>query len=187
MSVKNERTFNTMFVPVTPNIMVRLSEKWEEVKFEPKYDYLGPAEMGGDLLPETRDPCDRDYVEINDDTGDIIGYIHYRLCYGNSTARGFLLVSFENSPIFIRHVIEHAHLIFNRWGMNRIEFIAIDGNPALDGYRKLITRYGGVECGHFHQSITLRDNTVHDDYVFEILAEDFHNKVHKEGDNNEPR
>ena len=184
MSVKNERTFNTMFVPVTPNIMVRLSEKWEEVKFEPKYDYLGPAEMGGDILPETRDPCDRDYVEI-DDNGDIIGYLHYRLRYGNSTAGSFLLISFENSPIFIRHVIEHAHTIFNRWGMNRIEFIAIDGNPALDGYRKLIARYGGVECGHFHQSITLRDNTVHDDYVFEILAEDFHNKVHKEGDNNE--
>lgn len=176
-----------MFVPVTPNIMVRLTEKCEEVKFDPKYDYVGPAETGGSLLPETKDPCDREYVEINDDTGDIVGYICYRLRYGNSTADGFLLMSFENSPIFIRHVIEHAHVIFNRWGMNRIEFMAIDGNPALNGYRKLVARYGGVECAHFRQSIILRDNTVRDVYMFEILADDFHNKVQKEGDNNETR
>lgn len=176
-----------MFVPVTSNIMTRLSEKWENVKFDPKYDYLGPAEMGGDLLPEPKDPCDRDYVEINDDTGDIVGYFHYYLCYGNSTARGFLLVSFEQSLIFIRHVIEHMHVIFDRWGMNRIEFYAVDGNPVLTGYRKLVPRYGGVECAHFRQAITLRDNTVHDSYMFEILADDFYNKLHKEGDNDETR
>nr|DAE87766.1 MAG TPA: hypothetical protein [Caudoviricetes sp.] len=44
--------------------------------------------------------------------------------------------------------------------------------PALEGYGKLVRRFGGRESGYLRQVSKLMDGKLHDSIIFEILKSD---------------
>lgn len=64
------------------------------------------------------------------------------------------------------------HDIFFKYNFTRMDFSCFSNNPALNGYRAFIKRYGGREVGTFHRSTKSLDGTIQDTVMFEILKED---------------
>ena len=112
--------------------------------------------------------------------GKLIGYISYQIDQSTYAACNFGIISFDmGNPEFIKDVRKVVRAIFERHGMNKLEFFAYADSPHLRGYRKLIKRFGGHEVGTLHDTTRLSDGKLHDTVIFEIMAEDYKHVMKK--------
>ena len=112
--------------------------------------------------------------------GKLIGYISYQIDQSTYAALNFGIISFDmGNPEFIKDVRKVIRAIFERHGMNKLEFFAYADSPHLRGYRKLIKRFGGHEVGTLHDTTRLSDGKLHDTVIFEIMAEDYKHVMKK--------
>lgn len=58
--------------------------------------------------------------------------------------------------------------IFTRYGMGKVEFCVVIGNPAEAQYDRIIERYGGLVVGIKHDSLCLSDGTLCDLKMYEL-------------------
>lgn len=147
-------------------------EKYIETWYDLQYQYY--RDSSGDRIPQLADNCydRRDFVSLNDD-GEVIGFISYFFNDVNSTASQFGIISFDiGNREFAKDVLQVIADIFFKFHLDRIEFWCFDDNPATNGYRAFIKRFGGREVGHLRRSCKLMDGNFHDSVIFEILRED---------------
>lgn len=158
-----------------------MAEHW----YDPRYQYYfdGTARNNGYLCPQNR--CDdsawsiREFVSV--DNGKVVGFFRYMFSDMTNSCCNFGLCSFDfGNRTFIEDVLLGFYDIFYTYNFNRIEFLCVSDNPAVDLYRKFISRYGGREVGTFRQVTKCLDGKIHDCIVFEVLKNDLNaDKIEK--------
>ena len=141
---------------------------WYDEKFQFYWDGTGRA------IYQSDDNCyySRQFASI-DKNNDILGYIGYSYNNDNRSANNFGLCAFtETNRVFFDDVILCVYEIFYKYHLNRVEFTAFEGNPAIKGYRAFLKRYGGKEAGRLRDTCRLMDGCLHDSYIFECLRYD---------------
>ena len=142
--------------------------RWYDKKFMYYYDGTGRQ------LYQCDDNCfySRQFVSVDKDD-NIVGYIGYNYNNDARSAAQFGLCSFDSyNQTFFNDVIIAIYEIFYKFGLNRIEFCAFSGNPAVKGYRAFLKRYGGREVCRLRNTCRLMDGQLHDTIIFEVLVED---------------
>ena len=130
-----------------------------------------PGESFSCLTDHNRD--DHDFVSV-DESGNVIGYVGYSICWITRSAYHLGIISFDKGNLtFIKDVYQAIYDCFYKHNMNRLEWTCHADNPAIRGYRKFIKLCGGVECGYQRQCQMLPDGKLHDQVRFEILKEEF--------------
>ena len=108
-----------------------------------------------------------------DDEDNIVGYIGYNYNNDSRSASNFGLCSFYNfNQTFFNDAIIAIYELFYKFRLDRMEFCAFSGNPAIGGYRSFIKRYGGREVCRLRKTCRLMDGLLHDTIMFEVLIED---------------
>lgn len=149
-----------------------LQDKFLETWYDMKYQYY--RDTSGDRIPQLADNCydRRDFVSL-DNNGNVIGFISYFYNDVTRSTSQFGIINFgESSAIFAQDVLQVIADIFFKFHLDRIEFWCFEDNPATNGYRAFIKRFGGREVGHLRRSCKLMDGNFHDSVIFEILRED---------------
>ncbi len=152
----------------------RLNDLFLINAYNPKYKYLWGG-TGDDFSPDDtgyNTYNKHDFVSVNEHH-TILGWIAYNIDWQAKSAYNFGMASFTSSLIFIKDVKQVLDDIFNKYGLERIEWKSYGDNPAIRGYRKFIKRHGGREVGTFKNNIMLQDGKLHDTVYFEILKEDY--------------
>lgn len=141
---------------------------WYDEKFKYYWDGTGRS------LYQSDDNCyySRQFASVDKDN-NIIGYIGYSYNNDNRSANNFGLCAFNGTnKIFFDDVILCVYEIFYKFHLNRVEFCAFEGNPAIKGYKAFLKRYGGKEVAHLHEVCRLMDGKLHDSFIFECLRMD---------------
>lgn len=116
----------------------------------------------------------RNFVSL-DSEKNVLGYISYRIDWFCMRAYQFGIIGFEDcSVLFAKDVYQTVIYIFEKYNMNAMEWEAYVGNPAIRGYRHLIEKHGGRQCGYYRKRAMLMDGKIYDSVAFEILVEEFH-------------
>lgn len=104
----------------------------------------------------------------------IVGYISYYVDWVTMSADRFGIISFDKGNLtFAKDLYQAICDLFEKYHMNRIEWVAFADNPAIRAYRNFIRKHGGKECGYKRQCVKLQDGKLHDSIEFEILASEF--------------
>lgn len=115
------------------------------------------------------------FVSVDKDD-NVIGYLAY--CTDHSARRVYNmgLISFDKGNLeFIRDIYQAFKNIFEVYHMHSMEWFCYADNPAIKGYRRLVKKYHGRECGYFRDESVLLDGKFHDSVKFEILDSDYFN------------
>lgn len=149
----------------------QIDKKLLECWYDPKYQYYFSSSH---YLPRWNDN-DADWIALASVKGDdVLGYFTWAVDHDTMSAKNFGVINFSDDQLTfgvdLYHVLKQ---IFFICGYKRLEFGAIQGNPHITQYTHLVDKFGGECVGHTHESIRTFDGRIHDEFVFEIMADDF--------------
>lgn len=101
--------------------------------------------------------------------GDLIGFISYWVDYYSSCAYGFGIFSFnKGNPVMGRDLFYLLEELLKT--LHRVEFRAIEGNPAIRGYDHFLERHKDVGRKHILTD-TFKDRTgkYRNEYIYEFV------------------
>jgi len=155
---------------------LKLRELFLDIAFDPFYMYMHnyPYREDFELPKNTVDQnC---FVSIWKD--QIIGYIEYQIGRYENKVYGFYAVHFgkEHPYIFGKDLITSVRDIFEKYGLNKVNFAVVIGNPVEKTYDKLINKYGGRLLGIWKQECRLIDGKLYDMKDYELLADEYFKK-----------
>ena len=82
-------------------------------------------------------------LAVTDSKEKLIGYIAYWVDYYSSSATGFGAFSFERgNPIMGKELFNTLEKLIKT--MHRVEFRAVEGNPAIKGYDRFLKRHEDI-------------------------------------------
>lgn len=101
--------------------------------------------------------------------GKLIGYIAYAIDYYSSCAYNFGAFSFDRgNPIMGKELFDLLEKLVTT--LHRVEFRAIEGNPAIKGYDRFLERHSDIG-----RKVILRDvfkdthGKYHDTHIYEFI------------------
>lgn len=163
-----------------------------KIMYDPKYKFLSGTT--GVFIPNLNVESNTDQhifaSVLHDDDEDeingteLIGYIMYYIDWPTKSACRFGMVSFSNPEsqnygkmvyTFSKDMETCFKNVFTVYGLNRLEFGCIDGNPVKRTYDRLVKKYNGSIAGHCHQCCQTSDGVIRDSYTYEFMREDFLN------------
>lgn len=115
--------------------------------------------------------CTFQFAIVDDNTKKLIGYLEYSVNWYVSKAYNFGLFSFDRGNILV------GKDVFNKLEelltiLHRIEWRAVEGNPACRGYDSFIKKNGGNKHV-LKDAIKDKNGVYHDDIIYEIVNLDF--------------
>ena len=151
-----------------------LNELFFECSLRPKYQYYFCEGGTYRFEPSNNTVHRRDFVSVDEDTSNIIGFISYQINISSKRAHSFGIINFEIGNLtFIRDLMKVIVDIFEVYNFNSLTWNCFLDNPAVSGYKKLAKRLGGKQVGHSHQVERLLDGNLHDTLTFEVLRADY--------------
>lgn len=135
------------------------------------YYHGGPASYSIDLPDNNSEAhC---FVSISSRDNEVIGYISYNVDYQVMSADNFGFISFDKGNLtFVDDTYNLIMDLFLKYNFNRVAWYCYADNPAIQGYRNFIDKFGGREAAYLRQTTKLLDGKIHDSVIFEILRED---------------
>lgn len=108
-------------------------------------------------------------LAVLDDDENLIGYIGYIVDYYSSSAAHFGAFSFDKgNPIMGKELFNLFEKLLKT--MHRVEFRAIQGNPAIRGYDHFLQKHKDIGKKHiFTDSLKDREGKYRDSYVYEFV------------------
>lgn len=154
----------------------QIQSKFFDVWYDPKYQYYfgGPYREVYSLPSCTGngDPW-HSFVSVDKD-GEVLGLISYKINEDVKSAHCFGAINFSNNKIiFGLDLCQAIEDIFIKFGLNRLEFTVICGNPAEKHYDRLVKRIGGRILCVRKQVAKALDRTICDDKMYEIMRDDY--------------
>lgn len=142
-----------------------------ECMYDEKYKFLTGGPVAWRQLNSQdngyNEPFYHCYASVKDNK--VLGFIEFHVRYSTKSAYGFSLINFgEPNVTFGRDVLSCVDMCFNKFGLNRIDFRCIDGNKALNMYRKFAKKYRSYEH-RLHECAQTWDGEIRDCYIFEIF------------------
>lgn len=106
------------------------------------------------------------YAVLNSEE-KLIGYIAYMIDAYSSNVYGFGAFSFDRGNIiFGRELLQIIETLIGKW--HRVEFRAVEGNPAVKNYDHLCKKYNGTK--HIFKDVFKdMDGEYHDTYLYEFV------------------
>lgn len=107
--------------------------------------------------------------------GEIVGYYTAIINRSNEYIEGLGVINFtgKSNIIFSKDTKSFFDEIFINRNYRKITFSAIEQNPAVKLYRKLIKLVNGKEVGTLRENKKLTDGKYYDEVIFEIYREGY--------------
>jgi Flp pilus assembly secretin CpaC len=154
----------------------KLRQLFMDITFDPFYKYQQNA-VYRDVLELPKDTwAFHHFVSLYQ--GDILGMIAYQVRRSENAVCGLNVIHFGgrepgNGFVFGKDVLTAVRDVFEKYGVNKINFEVAIGNPIEKTYDKLIGRYNGRIVGIKKQDTRLMDGKLYDIKEYEILAEEY--------------
>lgn len=120
-----------------------LTKKYDLMRYSDEAIYYnGCIEFG--RLQITDEPSEGrfQYGIINEKTNELVGYIAYYVDFYARSVWGIGLVSFDKKPnLLITLAVIEVMKQIESYNPHRVEFRAVEGNPAVKAYDKIRIRY----------------------------------------------
>ena len=110
--------------------------------------------------------------QVSMDDDGIAGYIACDLDHLTRTARNLEAIRFRHSPEYSADLFRFLDLIFTRYGMDKVVWNVVVGNPAEQFFDSL-QFYGARVVGTFSQAVMLPNGNVYDLKYYEFLKTEF--------------
>lgn len=91
--------------------------------------------------------------------------------------------SFKNNRIFAKDLYAFIDSLFTSYGLNKIEWSVIIGNPIEAMYDRAVKQYGGNIYGIAHQTCALKNGMLCDMKYYEIMRCEYmkHRRIREKG------
>lgn len=138
----------------------------EKIYTEDFFYYVGYPQYF--KLPEIKDEENLyQWAVVDDDK--LIGYLTYRIDLYTNNVYNFGLISFDKGNIKLaRDVYNKLTELINKH--HRVEWRAIQGNPAIRGYTRFCKKYNGCILT-YRDAVKDTDGNYRNEYVFEVVKE----------------
>ena len=150
----------------------QLQAGYQAALMDDKYRFYWQGASHGYFVPLEQDDSRKlQYVSVGV-YGDVLGFFECNLNRDTMTAYNVTAMRFapghgtEFAADMYRFVVD---LLFKQYGINRVVFNVIVGNPAERLYDRICERYGGRVIGTFTQEARLRDGRLYDVKYYEML------------------
>lgn len=153
----------------------QIKQAMYKIWYDPKYQYyfMGSYHSDFNLNHEEGDWHSREFASL-DKNGNLLGLIGYHIDHEINGAAGFGAINFsDNKIIFGMDLCQAIDDIFCKFGMNRLEFHVVIGNPIEKNYDRMAKKYGGrILCTRHDVARDLAGNLC-DDKSYEIMRKDY--------------
>lgn len=124
--------------------------------------------------PDSSDENGMSFASLDSD-GNLIGLIWYQVERDIRSVGGFSIINFTDGHrvTFAKDLRRAIDDIFVRFGMHRLEFSVVIGNPAEAAYDRMIERIGGRVIGTYRDRVTDMAGKLHDFKVYEVLEDEY--------------
>lgn len=131
----------------------------------PGIDYLIPIyQNSGEMLQ---------FVSL-DDSGNVIGYFGAKINRETDAAEELAIMNFmENNYTFSADLRDFFISLFEKFGVQKVTWWVIVGNPAEKTYDRIVSKFGGRIVGTFKNDAKLFDGKIYDVKWYEISKEGF--------------
>ena len=148
----------------------QLPKMYQALWFNEKYKYYNSHWHSFTVEDKTWEW--HEFVSVSQ-TGELLGYIHYRVDRVTLNCAGFGAINFTNNPLFGKDLLQAIQDIFERFNFHKLTFGVVIGNPAEKSYDRLCQKYGGRILCIEKEETKLEDNKYYDVKRYEILREDY--------------
>lgn len=158
--------------PFEEQIKQKMYDTWYDPKYQ--YYYMGPYHDEFELRHgDGGDWYSRTFASVNKD-GEVLGMIGYKIDHEVNSASNFGAINFSDDiATFGMDLVQAIDDIFCKFGMNRVEFAVVIGNPIEKNYDKMVEKYGGrILCIRHDVAKDLAGNFC-DDKAYEIMRKDY--------------
>lgn len=108
---------------------------------------------------------------IVDSKNSLIGYFGYSIDWYVSSASGYGLISFsKGNPLIGIDIFRDLNKLINEYGLHRIEWRMIGGNPVERAYDRFCTKYKGTKHV-LKDAIKDRYGAYRNEVIYEIILE----------------
>lgn len=152
-----------------------LSKRWIAAIRMPRNRYLTACGFNGfNFEIKEDDFYELQMVSVNIDFC-VIGYFSCSFDRTCKKASDIIAINFsrKNNIEFARDMRDFLDGLFTVYGMNKIEWNVVVGNPAEAQYDRVVKRYGGRVVGVKHDSCCLVDGTLCDLKLYELMRRDY--------------
>ncbi len=152
----------------------QLQECYQAVLLNEKYRYYWHGASRNYFIPlEHNDNLKLQYVSVGT-CDNVVGFLECNLNQDTMTAYNVTAMRFtpkyepEFAADMYRFVVD---LLFKQYGINRVVFNVIVGNPAEKLYDGICEKYGGRVIGTFSQETKLQDGKLYDVKYYEMMRD----------------
>lgn len=160
------------------NYIPQLQNEFKKTLFKERYKYYFRTPIIDYYIPISDSSDEIQYVSLNENK-EVIGYFSARLNLINKTGYDLEAINFQNekTPIFTQDLFNFNCCLFNNYGMNRLVWSVIVGNPAERLYDRLSNNFGARIVGIFKNDVMLYDGNLYDLKYYELFKNDFINRI----------
>jgi hypothetical protein len=151
----------------------QLKRLYIESTFDPYFKYAITAPYRDELKLTDTTWTGHQFVSVHEEK--VIGYINYDIERSHESVTNFLIMHFGNEYpyVFGKDVMIAVRDIFEKYGLRKLAFGVVIGNPIEKTYDKLAQRYGGRIVGIYEKEKRLIDGQFYDFKTYEILATNY--------------
>ncbi len=149
-------------------ILMRFQQQFYTTDMMYEQGYLGSN------APEISDGTDGNEYQyaILDSQRRMVGYLSYTVDWYSSSAYSFTLFSFDKGNITVgRDLFAELNKLLNEYKLHRLEWRAVEGNPAIRSYDKFCKEHNG-KVFELKDVFKDRYGKYHSIYIYEIINEE---------------
>ena len=150
----------------------QLPKMYQKLWFNEKYKYYNYNSYWNSFTIEDKTWDWHEFVSVSQ-TGEVLGYIHYRVDRVTLKCCNFGAINFTNNPLFGKDLLQAIKDIFERFNFHKLAFSVVIGNPVEKSYDRLCQKYGGRILCIEKEETKLEDNKYYDVKRYEILRNDY--------------
>jgi len=151
----------------------RLNQRFRETVFRDRFKFYSRSSFIEYFIPIYQN-SDEMIQMVSLDNGDVVGYFSVKINRETNAAYELQVIKFDSkSKEFTGDLHDFFVSLYKKFGVNKITFFVIVGNPAEAVYDNVVTSYGGRIVGIFKKDAKLYDGQLYDVKFYEIMKEEF--------------
>lgn len=156
----------------------QLQYKYINIINTPKFKYYMSSPIIEYELPIYTNSQDRlQFVSLLE-TGEVIGYFGAKLNLLTNTAYDLEIINFvDKNSTFTSDLFNFVDTLYKDYGVDRVVFNVIIGNPAEKLYDRLMNTCGGRVIGVFKNDVRLPDGKLYDVKYYEMFKDSVYQKI----------
>lgn len=151
-----------------------LQAKYRATIFDERYKYYRRTPGGEYYIPIADNSHDAVQFVSLDET-EVIGYFSVKVNRLTQTGYDLEAIHFSSkqSPIFTQDIYNFFSALYLTFGLNRLTWSVVVGNPAERFYDRLVDNFGMRIVGTFKDEVMLYDGQLYDLKYYEYFKDDF--------------